>query len=145
MTRTKMFRLTMLAMLLALLQLMLIGCDKTHSQTVTVNVTFSWTAPGDDGMIGQASAYDIRYARTSDSLTSFWSACKPVTGLPAPKVAGSPESVTKGLSLLTGVTYYSAIKTADETPNWSDISNIKSFIIPDTLKPNKVNDFNVTF
>jgi hypothetical protein len=81
-----------------------------------------WTAPGDDGSSGTATTYDIRY-RTDAAITSGnWDTATQVTGEPSPSVAGSSENFTvTGLS--GGTTYYFAIKTADEVPNWSGVSN----------------------
>jgi|GEM_PF-3256780 len=87
----------------------------------TSTITLTWTAPGDDGSSGTASQYDIRYS-TSTITSSNWSAASQAYGEPTPKSAGSSESFTvTGLSPNT--TYYFALKTADEVPNWSIISN----------------------
>ncbi len=86
------------------------------------SLTLTWTAPGDDGSTGTASTYDIRYS-TSSITESNWDAATQVTGEPAPAAAGTSQSMTvSGLSAST--TYYFAIKTADEVPNLSAISNI---------------------
>ena len=87
------------------------------------SIRLSWTAPGDDGGTGQASQYDIRYS-TSPITASNWDEATQVTGEPAPKTAGSFETFT--VTGLTNTTYYFAIKTADEVPNWSPISNVVS-------------------
>jgi hypothetical protein len=91
------------------------------SQTgATDSVLLRWTAPGDDGSSGQAAVYDIRYAPAA----SFnWSSAMQVEGAPAPKSAGSAESL-----LITGLkpetTYAFALRTRDESGNWSSVSNI---------------------
>ncbi len=86
------------------------------------SVALTWTAPGDDGTIGTATTYDIRYA-TAAITTANWASATKVTGIPAPKVTGSAESFTiAGLSSSTK--YYVAVKTADEVPNWSSLSNV---------------------
>lgn len=88
------------------------------------SITLTWTAPGDDGNIGTASQYDIRYS-TSAITDLNWASATQVSGVPAPKTAGSVETfAVTGLS--SGATYYFAIKTADEVPNWSAISNSPS-------------------
>ncbi len=88
------------------------------------SLDLSWTAPGDDGSSGTAAEYDIRYS-TSTITDANWDAATQVTGEPAPQLAGSAESMTiSGLNANT--TYYFAIKTADEVPNWSGLSNIAS-------------------
>jgi len=92
------------------------------SNETSTSVTLSWTAPGDDGSSGTASAYDLRYSTSLITAVNFSSASQ-ASGVPAPKVAGSAESfVVTGLNSST--MYYFAIKTADEVPNWSTISNI---------------------
>jgi hypothetical protein len=89
-------------------------------------VTLLWTAPGDDGNVGTASQYDLRYRTTpisgTDTLT-WWNAATRATGLPAPRPAGSTDSATvRGLQPLT--TYYFIIRAADEVSNWSGFSNV---------------------
>ncbi len=90
--------------------------------TQSGSVQLSWTAPGDDGMVGTAVSYEIRYA-TSPIDAGNWDAATPVDGVPAPQDAGTPESL-----LVTGLAwsqqYYFAIKTADEVPNVSALSNV---------------------
>ncbi len=93
--------------------------------SVTSNaVTLSWTAPGDDASTGTATTYDLRYSTSNITAGNFASATQ-VTGEPAPKAAGGSETFTvTGLSIST--TYYFALKTADEVPNWSSMSNVPS-------------------
>ena len=102
------------------------------------SITLTWTAPGDDGSIGTASSYDIRYSTAIIDTDAKFNSATNCTGEPAPKSAGSAESFTvTGLSAST--TYYFAIKTADEVPNWSPISNSPSGATsapPDTILPN---------
>jgi len=88
-------------------------------------VTLAWTAPGDDGMIGIASEYDIRYVPGASGLIDTeaeWDIANEVPDEPTPNASGSLESVTIG-GLEPGASYYFAIKTADEVPNWSALSN----------------------
>ena len=96
----------------------------TSSPTVS-SITLSWTAPGDDGSTGTATTYDIRYRTGGAVNDSNWASATQVTGEPAPAAAGTNQNmVVSGLSSST--TYYFAIKTADEVPNWSAISNSPS-------------------
>jgi len=96
------------------------------SSVTSNSITRTWTAPGDDGTTGTASSYDIRYLEgiTEAVTESNWASVDvdQASGEPAPQVAGSLETFTvTGLNSSTA--YYFAIKTADEVPNWSDISN----------------------
>jgi len=85
-------------------------------------VMLTWTAPGDDGPIGTASAYDLRVS-TAPIDDANWGAAAVVSGLPTPLTAGTRQStVVRGLSY--GTTYYFAIKTADDAGNWSGLSNV---------------------
>jgi hypothetical protein len=96
--------------------------DLSVESTTSSSVTLSWTSPGDDGDVGIASKYDIRYS-TSQIDDDNWEAAIKCDGEPSPQPAGSEESfVVSGLEENTD--YYFAIRTADKTPNWSGISNL---------------------
>ncbi len=108
-------------------------------------MTVSWTAPGDDGSTGTATSYDLRYSTSAITSDNFSSATQ-VSGEPTPLVTGTSQSMTvTGLSPST--TYYFAIKTADEVPNWSLISNIPSLATtatPDTTAPAAVSNLSAS-
>jgi PKD repeat protein len=88
----------------------------------TSSIMLTCTAPGDDGKVGTASEYDIRYS-TSEITEANWDSANQCTGEPAPQTAGSSEIfIATGLS--PDSTYYFALKTADEVPNWSGLSNV---------------------
>ena len=93
--------------------------------TATDNcITLTWTASGDDGYVNSASQYDIRYS-PSHIIEANWDSAAQCAGEPSPQPASSSESfVVTGLSPET--TYYFALKTADEVPNWSGLSNVAS-------------------
>ncbi|MEJ2721128.1 MAG: hypothetical protein P8181_08290, partial [bacterium] len=82
-----------------------------------------WTAPGDDGTKGTAARYDIRFSK-SPITEDTWDQTAPLdsTIIPAPKPAGQIETIVVS-GLESGMTYYFALKTRDEVPNESDISN----------------------
>jgi len=105
--------------------------DLAVGETTTNSINLTWTAPGDDGNSGTASEYDIRYS-TSQINESSWASANQCADEPPPQVAGSPETFTvTGLSPNT--TYYFALKTADEVPNWSGLSNV----VGGTTSPNQ--------
>ena len=93
--------------------------------TATANsIALSWTAPGDDGSGGTATSYDIRHA-LSQITEASWASATQVSGEPAPLLAGSVQSfAVSGLSCAT--TYFFALKSSDEVPNISPISNSPS-------------------
>lgn len=90
----------------------------------TTTVTLHWTAPGDDGAVGQATAYDVRYS-TSPITGGNFSSASQVSGVSSPKTAGGAEAkIVTGLQ--SNTTYYFAVKTVDDNGNWSAISNVVS-------------------
>jgi uncharacterized repeat protein (TIGR01451 family) len=89
------------------------------------SINLTWTAPGDDGATGTATAYEIRYATSQINNDTDWNNATVFGSPPVPQAAGTPESVTvTGLSGST--TYFFAIKTVDEVPNQSGLSNSPS-------------------
>lgn len=97
-------------------------------------VVLAWTATGNNGAIGRAYQYDIRYAQFSITA-SDWSSATPVADPPVPKPTGSVDScVVTGLS--PGATYYFAVRAADSAFNWSDLSNIVVYNSPADVADN---------
>ena len=94
------------------------------SNSSSNSVTLTWTAPGDDGTVGIASQYDVRYSMSPINEAN-WGSAQQAAGEGAPLPAGSVETFTVA-NLLSDSTYYLAIKTADEVPNWSPLSNVVS-------------------
>jgi hypothetical protein len=92
------------------------------SNPTMITIDLMWTAPGDDGATGTAAAYDIRYQEGTAVTDANWATATQVTGEPSPKAGGSSETFTV-TGLAPNTTYYFAMKTADEVPNWSPISN----------------------
>jgi len=114
----------------------------TASNPTTNSVTLSWTAPGDDGSLGTATSYDVRYSTSITTMESNWSSATQATGEPAPQVAGTSQSMTiSGLS--SEITYHFAIKTKDEVPNESGLYNTASLttLPPDTTAPAAIDTF----
>ncbi|MDX2474881.1 MAG: choice-of-anchor D domain-containing protein, partial [Candidatus Krumholzibacteria bacterium] len=84
-----------------------------------------WSAPGDDGTVGTANSYDMRYSLSpiTDELT--WDAATEATGEPLPAIGGSPESMqVSGLDVQT--TYYFNLRARDEYGNIGGLSNSPS-------------------
>jgi len=115
--------------------------DLALSNPTENTITLIWTAPGDDGATGIAASYDIRYATTPINSGNFAAATQ-VTGEPTPLVAGTSQTKTvSGLS--SNTLYYFAMKTSDEAPNASGLSNTPSLataIPPDVTAPAAISD-----
>jgi len=84
-------------------------------------VTLTWTVPGDDGMTGQATGYDLRRHGRTD-ITNEWRAAEQIPDEPLPTAPGTSQSYTFSTGLPRNTML--AIKTFDEVPNFSAISNL---------------------
>jgi outer membrane protein assembly factor BamB len=89
------------------------------------SVSLTWTAPGNDGTLGQAAGYVIKYTSAPgynwgnfDSDSGLM-----VTTRAAEGPYGSPEQEDIQ-GLFGGVTYYFALKADDFVPNFSQLSNV---------------------
>lgn len=103
------------------------------------SATLTWTAPGDDGLKGQAAGYDLRVA--TFSVVANWNLATRVTA-PVPGPSGGTDSaVVSGLD--AGVSYNFALRAVDDAGNWSDISNMAEGVPVDTIPPAPVTDLAV--
>lgn len=103
---------------------------RAHAQ-ITRTVTLGWTAPGNDGTIGTASAYSLRFSSSAIS-EGTWAAATAIPGPPVPQTAGTPQSMPAA-GFVPGQTYYFAIKAVDGAGNWSGISNLVPVTMPAIL------------
>ena len=94
----------------------------------TASITLRWTTPGDDGLSGRATAYEIRFSGQLLTAANFGAAML-VPGPPAPGLAGSPDSLTVS-GLAPGAGYYFAMRTRDDFSNWSPVSNVVYRVLP---------------
>ncbi|MBK6685765.1 MAG: discoidin domain-containing protein [Deltaproteobacteria bacterium] len=97
------------------------------------SVTLTWTAPGDDGTVGRATRYELRYGTNLLTSINFDQATE-VTVVPVPANAGTTESlVVNGLAEAT--TYYFGLVTIDDVGAVGQLSNIPSATTPDQTAP----------
>jgi hypothetical protein len=85
-------------------------------------VTLTWTAPGDDGNIGTAASYEVRYSTAGLINDTNWGAAMVFTQSWTPQLAGSTE-IHNIAGLNAGTQYWFAVRTGDEVPNWAACSN----------------------
>jgi len=102
--------------------------------------TFQWTAPGDDGAVGFATEYDIRYALTPIVDSTDWANAIQVTDEPVPDSAGTPQFY-QATGLEPNTLYFFIIKAVDDNGNWSGFSNLAVVRTEDQLPPCDITDF----
>lgn len=96
--------------------------DLASESTAASNVTLRWTAPGDDGASGRATAYDLRYT-TEGPIDNGTFPLATVIAAPTPGPGGSTERWTVA-GLAAATRHWFALRTSDEAPNWSPLSNV---------------------
>jgi len=96
--------------------------DLATTGATSNSLFLGWTATGDDGEVGTASTYDLRYS-TSPIDDSNFDAAMQAANVPPPGPSGAAETV-EVLGLDPGTLYYFAVKAADEWGNEGPISNL---------------------
>lgn len=118
----------------------------SSSNVTSSSVTLNWFATGDDGMIGTATLYDIRYSTSLINSGNFNSKTQ-VSNPPTPLISGTAQSITVS-GLLANTTYYFAMKVVDEASNASSISNVISVTTsssgPDVTPPAAITSLQAT-
>ena len=113
------------------------------------SITLDWTAPGDDGDIGSATTYEMRWSEvapdttSSTAMGSWWAAANIVGGLPVPLVSGTAQSTVVVGPFPSGRSYYFVMRACDEVPNCSAYSNVAMKVVPDTAPPSRIVDLRV--
>ncbi|HUT04334.1 MAG TPA: hypothetical protein VM163_10640 [bacterium] len=105
----------------------------------------SWTATGDDGDLGVATRYILKYAlfEITAANWAFVETFQPSLAWP-PLPSGEQELKTIS-GLLSGRAYYLALKAFDDSSNESDVSNSASAMSgQDTVPPSSIRDLSAT-
>lgn len=104
----------------------------TLAQTSAYNsIGLEWTAGGDDGDVGRAAYYEMKYSDSapagsdSVSIASWWGSANAASGLPTPSSSGATDT-TCVTGLTQGTTYWFVIFSVDDGGNRSPYSNIAS-------------------
>jgi hypothetical protein len=98
-------------------------------------IRLTWTAPGDDGASGTASAYIIKVSHSAITSGTFDAAADLDRWItePLPQAGGAAETLYV-FGLDPDSTWFFALKTQDEVPNTSQVSNSPSSSpLPGTL------------
>jgi triacylglycerol esterase/lipase EstA (alpha/beta hydrolase family) len=97
----------------------------TNVQVYTGRTTAiaTWTAPGDNGNVGTALSYDIRYSGQPITTDAVFNSATQIGAGGCPSPAGSSECVQM-MGLPRGSGVYVAMKARDGAGNWSAMSNV---------------------
>ncbi|GDY12694.1 hypothetical protein LBMAG53_15720 [Planctomycetota bacterium] len=107
-------------------------------------VSLAWLATGDDGAIGTATTYDLRYSTSPVDESTWARATVPSDPLPVPGPTGAKDRVTV-TGLAPGTTYRFAIRAADEAGNQGPISSdIGVATASDGVPPAAITDLAIT-
>ena len=93
-------------------------------------IRLTWSAPGNDGLTGVASAYNVRWSTQAVGNAPAWAAAAALGGVPAPAAAKSQQSMDVIFSLPTGGRVFFAIKARDATGNESALSDSAYVDVP---------------
>lgn len=96
--------------------------DLTANNSTVNSVVLTWTATGDDGNVGTAKFYDVRYSTSSISEAN-WDAAVQAAGEPKPQPSGTEEIIAV-TGLEHGTVYYFGLKVIDNVGNFSGLSNV---------------------
>ena len=113
-------------LLAGLVSLLLPSVRPASAQTSPWNsIGLEWTAPGDDGNVGRAYQYRIRFSTNAvgADTAAWWNAATAAAGLPAPSPAGQVDSA-RVAGLQSGTTYYFLVRAVDDAYNESGFSNV---------------------
>jgi hypothetical protein len=110
---------------------------------VMVAIRLVWTAPGDDGNIGKALRYELRFSTTApdtNDMYRWWNkASTVVSGVPLPDTAGKQQEIT--MYIPSNTTHFFVIRAVDKVGNISMFSNIANVTAnTDSLVPSEVLD-----
>jgi hypothetical protein len=91
------------------------------------SVRLSWRATGDDGSLGRAARYELRYSQEALTEDNFAQATRVTTGTPG-DVGTQEQALAAGLSL--GRTYHFGLRILDAVGNASALT-LASIEVPD--------------
>ncbi len=106
------------------------------------SITLSWTAQGDDGGIGTANGYVLKYSTSGLITNADWDSVSNYSQSWTPLTAGGTETYNVN-GLNSSTMYWFAIKAYDEAFNYGEISNSPSettTTLVDTTPPATIND-----
>ena len=101
--------------------------DLACADSVGDQIVLTWTATGNDGEVGQAAGYDLRFAYEPITEAN-WASAIAISATPVPpeNSGESEEAVTNDITWWERT--YFAIKARDSAGNWSALSNLATAV-----------------
>jgi uncharacterized delta-60 repeat protein len=96
--------------------------DLAAGHPTNTTITLTWTAPGDDGMKGNATGYVMKYSAIGRITASNWSSATTYNQTWTPAKNGTTE-IYNVTGLTPGTKYWFAVEAYDEVPNYGSVSN----------------------
>jgi hypothetical protein len=124
------------------------GCGQSGADPIDFEVALYFTAPGDDGWVGQAQAYHVKYS-TNPIDAMNWNVATPVPDslIKYPALGGMPDTVIFTIALEPSQGYYFAILACDDglpgdgVPNCAQPSIPNKYVeTPDRIPPAQITD-----
>lgn len=118
--------------------------DLRSIQVGDQTLLLAWTAPGDDGAIGVAAGYDLRWSLSPITEANFGAATA-LTPAPVPLPGGSQQSYLV-VSLTPSTRYYLAIRARDRAGNVAALGNVleSTTLATDGIAPAAIQDLSST-
>jgi len=121
------------------------GCNVV-AEDITYVDTLRFTIPGDNGMQGRASHYDLRYSLDGQIDDGNWHLATPITPMNVredtlyPGIAGEMDSAYVEIIVPSDAIINFAIKAGDEVINWAQTSNNALGVAEDVDPPAQITD-----
>jgi len=115
-------------------------------------VQLSWTAPGEDGNLGTAKSYVVKFSTTPIIDSASYASASTFLHALVPLPAGSPEKLIVDAGLSFGTRYYFSVTAVDNAGLKSDFSqnpvnfrSVSAFAsLPDNTPPGRIADLTVS-
>lgn len=108
--------------------------DLAVERAGAATMTLAFTATGDDGVTGNASAYQLRWSNSPITDDASWNAATAVRNLPAPGAPGTKERLTVAITPDDQPKpYYFALRVVDNLGNASSTATATGTSVPATI------------
>jgi thermitase len=116
--------------------------DLATKSPLGFSITLAFTAPGDDGNVGTASGYVVKYSTLGPITDANWSQATTCNRSWIPHQAGYLENLVVN-NLRSKTRYWFAVVAYDDVPWFGGVSNSPSGVTADAIPPDQITDLAV--